>query len=504
MGTRSLHQHSITAALAALLLGGCTVMGPNFEPPKAETPAAYPIGQASGAHSVPVAEVVDAQWWKLLGDPTLTTLEERLAVGNLDLKAAGFRLAQARAQLGVISAAQSPTVNANGSYTRDQQSKEGVLALSPSNSATNANGLGGKTATPNSKIFKPYDLFQYGFDVTWEVDLWGRVARLIESGTAEIAAVEEARHEIQLTTSAELARDYVQLRGIQRKLAITRENLGFAKQSLALTQQRAAGGVTTDLDVANAAALVEGVAAQLPALEARQAETMNAIAMLLGAAPRALEVELAAPRAVPPVPPRVPVGVPSELALRRPDILRAEALLHAATADTGVATAEFYPRFVLSGSGAIQGLQMHNLADWKAQTYSFGPSISLPIFEGGRLKRTLELREAQQQEAALNYQRTVLTALHDVDNALTAYDTEQRRRDRLEAAVAQSRRALSIARMRYEQGVADFLQVLLAQRSLLAAEQDLADSTTAVTTNMVQLYKALGGGWQPDAPKSGT
>lgn len=497
-GNRILRQIATTARLAGLmLLGGCTVMGPNFIAPKPDTPAHFATASPTGKQSVPTPEPFDAAWWTLLGDPTLTALQGRLAKGNLDLRAASFRLVQARAQLGVVAAAAGPTVNANGSFTRDQQSRLGVLALSSSNSATNANGLGGRSSTRNG-IFQPYDLFQYGFDVAWEADLWGRVARMIESGAATAEASAEARHEIEVSASAELARDYVQLRGVQRKLAITRENLGIARQSLGLTRERAAGGVTTDLDVANAAAQVEIVAAQIPSLESQQAELMNAIALLLGEQPRTLETDLAAPRGVPPVPPKVPVGLPSELARRRPDIRRAEAQLHAATADIGVATADFYPRFTLSGSGAIQGLQFRNLADWAAHTYSFGPSVTLPIFEGGRLKATLALREAAQQEAALNYQKTLLVAMHDVDNALTAYEAEQRRRDRLAAAVTQNRRALSLARMRYEQGVTDFLQVLLAQQNLLAADQALADSTTTVTTNMVQLYKSLGGGWQQD------
>ena len=470
------------------------MVGPNFVSPTASTPASFATPLDAGKRSVPVPEPFNPMWWTLFDDPLLTKLEERLATANLDLRLAAFRLAQARAQLGATEAAAGPRSNANASATRIQQSKEGVLATSTGSSS---NGLGGTSSSRNTRIFEPYNLFQYGFDLSWEVDLWGRVARLIESGAAAVEVSEEARRDILVTAAAELARDYVQLRGIQRKTAITRENLVIARQSLTLTQARSAGGVTTDLDVANAAAQVESVAAQLPALEARQAELMNAIAFLLGEQPRALEVQLAAPRAVPAVPPRIKVGLPSELALRRPDIRRAEAMLHMATADIGVATADFYPRVVLSGSGAIQGLQLSNLADYRALAYSFGPSISLPIFEGGRLKRVLELREAQQQEAALNYQRTVLAALHDVDNALTVYDAEQRRHAGLRAASVQTRRALGIARLRYEQGVTDFLQVLLAQRASLAIDQDLADSTTAITTNLVQIYKSLGGGWEP-------
>nr|WP_283949537.1 efflux transporter outer membrane subunit [Limobrevibacterium gyesilva] len=487
------------------MVTGCTV-GPDFERPAPWwSPASWGTEPSAAKLSQAVPEPVDPQWWKLLDDPLLTSLETRLAGANLDMRLATIRLAEARAQLGVVESARFPSINGNASYTRQQQSREGVLALQSSNPGptpgTNANGQSGQGGVPNSRLTQPFDLFQYGFDASWELDFWGRVARGVESAGAQVTASAETRRDTLVTASAELARAYIQLRGTQRKLDITRQNLATARQSLRLTQERAAGGVTTDLDVANAAAEVEATAALLPALEAQQAQLVNAISFLLGEQPRALEVQLAAPRAIPAVPPRVPVGVPSELARRRPDIRQAEAQLHSATADVGVAVADFYPRFMLSGSGAIQGLQFHNLADWQAHTYAFGPSVTLPIFEGGRLTRTLEFRKAQQQEAAVTYQRTLLAALHDVDNALTAYGTEQRRRARLEAVVTQTTRALALARMRYEQGVADFLQVLIAQRNQLTAEQDLADSTAAVSTNLVQLYKALGGGWETELPE---
>jgi NodT family efflux transporter outer membrane factor (OMF) lipoprotein len=494
---------------ACLLLAGCTV-GPNFEHPAAWwSPASW--WQAAPAPapppSVPVAEPFDPHWWTILNDPLLADLEDRLAGANLDVRVADIRLAEARAQLGVAAAAELPTVNVNGSATRAQQSRKGTLALPAAapatpNPATLSNGLGGTRGVSTGSLYKPYDLYQYGFDASWELDLWGRVSRVVESAGAQVLASEETQRDTLVTAGAELARDYVQLRGAQRKLEITRENLDTARQSLQLTQERAAGGVTTDLDVATAAAQVEATAALLPSQEQAEAELVNAISFLLGEPPRAAEVELAAPRAIPPVPPRVPVGLPSELARRRPDIRRAEAQLHAATADVGVAVGDFYPRFTLSVSGAEQGLQLRNLWDPAAATYAFGPAVTLPIFEGGQLTRTLELRQAQQQEAAITYQRTVLNALHEVDNALTAYNTEQRRRDRLEQEVIQDQRALELARERYEQGVADFLQVLIVQRDLLAAEQDLADSTTTVSTNLVQLYKALGGGWEADLPEA--
>jgi NodT family efflux transporter outer membrane factor (OMF) lipoprotein len=498
------------AFLAATALSGCTV-GPDYEKPGAWwSPASWftdtSSAQDSARASVPVAEPPDPAWWKLFGDPLLVSLEDRMASANLDVRMASVRLAEARASLGIARADAYPSVNGNTSYSREQQSKKGVLSLMSGGGgspATSANGLGGrKGGVPNTSLFAPFNLFQYGFDASWELDLWGRVRRNEEAATAQSAASEEDRRNTLLTAQAELARDYVQLRGTQRSLQITRENLRTAQQSLQLTRDRASGGLVTDLDVANAAAEVETTAAQIPTLEAQQAQLVNAVAFLLGEQPHATAAALLKPGAVPPVPPRVPVGLPSDLARRRPDIRQAEARLHAATASTGVAVADFYPRFTIGGSFALQAIDAANLADWAAQTYAFGPSITLPIFNGGRLRRTLELREAQQQEAGLAYQRTVLQALHDVDNAMTAYGAEQRRRASLERAVAQSRRALALARDRYAQGITDFLQVLTAQTTLLSAEQQLVTSTTTVSTNLVQLYKALGGGWEETYPET--
>ncbi|MBU6500001.1 MAG: efflux transporter outer membrane subunit, partial [Rhodospirillales bacterium] len=385
---------SLAWAAAPWLLAGCT-MGPNFQRPAPWwSPARFTAPAAPAVASQTVATPIDPHWWTLLGDPLLTSLEGRLDAGNLDLRVATLRLAEARAQLGVSRAALYPGVNGNASYLRQEASRKGVLALATAGTpGTGANGTGGRGATPNTSLFKPYDLYQAGFDASWEVDLWGRVARSVESARAQVSASADSRRDTMVTASAELARDYVDLRGAQRKLDITRQNLDIAKQNLQLTQARAAGGITTDLDVANAAAEMQTVAAQIPLLEARAASLMNAIAFLLGAPPHALEGELATARAVPPVPPLVPVGVPSDLLRRRPDIRRAEAQLHAATADIGVAVADFYPRFVLAGSGSLQSVQFHSLGDWAATAFSFGPSVSLPIFEGGRLTRTLELRK---------------------------------------------------------------------------------------------------------------
>jgi NodT family efflux transporter outer membrane factor (OMF) lipoprotein len=494
---------ALTAGLlAATGLGGCTV-GPDFKRPAWASPASW-FGGRKEAPSIPVAEPVDPSWWTLFRDPVLTRLERRVAGENLDIKVAGIRLAESRAQLGVTRASQFPTLNGNASYVREQASNNGVFTLIPSAASTQAaNGASGNTtgAVPGAGI-APFDIWQGGFDASWEVDLWGRVRRAVESGSASAEAANEAKRAVLLSSLSEVARDYIQLRGAQAQLGIARENVSTARQSLTLTQQRAAGGVTTDLDVANASAQLRTTLAQIPSLEQQEAVLINALSLLLGQPPNGLREELATRKPVPPVPPRVPVGLPSELARRRPDIRQAEAQLHAATADIGVAHANFYPTLTLGGSFGLQALQLKHAFDLNSNQYSVGPNLTIPIFEGGHLRSTLQLREAQQQEAAVNFQKTVLQAWHDVDNALTAYRAEQTRRDELIGAVAENRRALMLAQSRYTQGVADFLTVLDAERSLLATQEQLAESTTTVSSNLVALYKALGGGWETDMPEA--
>jgi NodT family efflux transporter outer membrane factor (OMF) lipoprotein len=506
--------------LLAMSAAGCTA-GPDWTPHAMWSPSSWLAGRHGGAGSapaqasVPVTAPIDASWWDIFHDKELTSLEDRVAAANLNVRLATVRLVESRAQRQITGADQFPSLQADGSYTRQEISKKGVLGLfggaggasggSFTSQGGSANGLSGRsggiptTVTGGANV-PPFNLWQYGFDASWERDLWGRVRREVEGADASVEASADARRNALLSVLAEVARDYLQLRGIQAQLAITRQNIATEQESLGLTQDRFRGGLTAELDVANAAAQLETTRAQVPPLEQQQAQTINALSFLLGEAPGALEAELITPAPVPPVPPRVPIGVPSELARRRPDIREAEAQLHAATADIGVAVADFYPKITLDGSIGLQALQFKDLGNWGARQYGLGPSISLPIFEGGRLRATLELRRVQQQEAALTYQQTVLQAWHDVDNALTAYGTEQRRHDALAAAVQQNRLALDLARQRYTQGLADFLNVLDAQRALLSVQLELADSGTAVSSDLVQLYKALGGGWETNFP----
>jgi NodT family efflux transporter outer membrane factor (OMF) lipoprotein len=499
----------IAAGLAgAAVLTGCTV-GPDFKQPTWMSPASWFAGPKEALRrppSVPVQEPIDVEWWTLFHDPILTGLEKRVAGENLDIKVAEARFAESRAQLSSARSALFPTLQGNASYVRELASDNGVFALIPSAAgASAANG----TATNSAGALlgsglKPFDIYQGGFDASWEVDLWGGIRRSVEAATANTEASNEARRSVLLSSLAEVARDYMLLRGVQTELRIAHDNVGYARQSLNLTQQRAAGGVTTDLDVANASAQLRTTLATIPNLEQQEAQLINALSLLLGQPPNALRTELATPKLVPPIPPRVPVGLPSELARRRPDIRQAEAQLHAATANIGVAQANFYPSLNLTGSFGLQSLQFGSLFNLTSKQYALGPGLTIPIFEGGQLRAALHLNQAQQQEAAINFQKTVLQAWHDVDNALIAYKAEQTRRDQLSQAVNDNQHALVLAQSRYQQGVADFLSVLVVEQALLAAQLQLADSTTTVSADLVALYKALGGGWEEDMPETKT
>jgi NodT family efflux transporter outer membrane factor (OMF) lipoprotein len=501
--------YKLPIAAAAGLLAGC-VVGPNFHRPEAEVPATWHATQAPAdapVASSPASAPLGSAWWTSFNDPELVKLEERVAAANLDLKVASIRLAESRSQRRIAGAEQFPTLEGNASLTREQASANGVLSetgvvAAPASAAAAANGTGSGVAEApiGSNASAPFNLWQAGFDSSWELDLWGRVRRSVEAADASVESSADARRDLLVSTMAEVARDYIELRGTQTVHTITVNNLNAAKDIERVTRERYANGVATELDVAEASAEVATENALLPPIEQQEAETINRLSFLLGEAPGALRAELQVAVPVPPTPPVVPVGLPSELAQRRPDIREAEADLHRATAEIGVAKADFYPSITLSGSASLQALQFGQLGSWASHQYAIGPSLTLPIFEGGRLKATLSLRKEQQQEAAVTYQRVVLSAWHEIDNALTAYSAEQQRRDQLEASVAHNQRALALAQTQYRGGIGSFLQVLTAERSLLSAEQDLANNITEISTNLVSLYKALGGGWEATYP----
>ena len=495
-------------AVGLSTLAGCTV-GPDFK-----RPTVWSAGRFTDTHgptlandarvgSLPVAAAPSPSWWSVFDDPELTSLESRVARANLSVRQATYRLVESRAQRQVTASALYPSLQGTGSYMRDKLPnrvvqralQSGISGLPVAGSQLDAiRQEAGEVKIP------PVDLWQDAIDATYEVDLWGQVRRQVEAATAQLEQSADARRSALISAEAEIARDYVELRGDQTLLRIQQDNLRTAQQTLTLTRQRYTGGLTTDLDVQNALAQVSSTQSQVPNLQQQITEEINAISLLLGAPPQALASELQTPSPVPPVPPRVPVGVPSALVLRRPDVRQAADQLHAATAQIGVAIAAFYPQVTLTGNLNELSLQFRDLFTWQSAGYEFGPSVTLPLFEGGRLRGQLRLDKAQQAEAAVNYEQTVLQAWHDVDNALTSYGGEQERRDQLALSVDASRKALTLAEDQYAHGLTSFLDVLNAERTLLAAQQQFASSTTTVSTNLVQLYTALGGGWENTYP----
>ena len=488
--------------LACLVISGCTV-GPDFKSPTTSTPPqVFDRTEAAQASSKAVEAGFNGDWWTLFNDPTLNALEQQLAAANLDVAAASARLRQSRAEQRVAGAAELPTLDAAASYDRERGSPNGILGLlgvnptgSQPQSASGSNPLGA-AALPGSAGSPAYNLYQAGFDTSWEIDIWGRNRRGVEAASALADASIEDRNAVLLSARAELARDYIELRDTQSLLAIARQNLEIARNTANLTQVRVHEGVTTDLDVANASAQVASIESLLPTLESQCEVKINAIGLLLAQQPGALKQTLDDPHDVPELPAQVPIGFPSELVQRRPDIRQAEAQLHAATASIGMAKADFYPRISLNGSAGFQSLQLSNLANWASGQFVVGPSITMPIFEGGRLKGTLHLREAQQQEAAVVYQHTVLEAWREVDDALVVYDAEQLRRDKLTAVVTLNQRALSVAQQRYKAGAVDYLDVLNVQKQLLEGQSNLEQSKATAAANLITLCKALGGGWE--------
>jgi NodT family efflux transporter outer membrane factor (OMF) lipoprotein len=342
----------------------------------------------------------------------------------------------------------------------------------------------------------PFNLYQYGFDASWELDLWGRVRRSVEAADANVATSRALLAQVQLSVQAEVARHYFELRGVQRQIRIARADIAAAEETLGLVKARADGGLTTDLDLTRQNAQTADLRSRLPQLLGQEAQAVNQITLLVGERPGALQAQLAdapgtaetAARALPDLSP----GLPSEVALRRPDIQRAQAQLHAATAGIGIAVADLYPRITLGAGFGFESVGSGSFGDWGSRQWSIGPSLQLPIFDNGRRRATVTLRELQQQEAAVAYQQTVLKAWHEIDDALSAYTAERRRNLHLAERERSSRDALQLARVRYDHGLTDFLVQLDAERGLLQAQREYADSTSRLALGLVTIAKALG------------
>jgi NodT family efflux transporter outer membrane factor (OMF) lipoprotein len=484
----SLRWRQLSSALYVTLLAACSV-GPQFRSPGDDLANVDLYSAAGGkADGISPAEV-SPDWWVLFKDPTLNELESRLDAGNLNLLAATARVDESRATLGITDAALAPQIGLGASYARNAQSAKTPLHL-----------IGAKTT--------PYEQWLVGFQASWELDLWGHLRHQSDAAHARFAASELAVETTRVAITAELAGTYLRLRGVQAQAGIAGQQLETARHLSAMAESRERYGVATKFETASARAEVAREEASLEQLQHQEGVLMNALASLLGEPPRELNTLLGATPALPAMPVDIPVGVPSELAWRRPDILQAEANLRASTADIGAAKADFYPRVQLSGALGFAAFNASQLGSWNARQYSYGPTLYLPIFEGGRLKQTLALSEAHQRMAGIAYRQTVLQAWHEVANALDAYQSEKRQHEQLSIAAEQEQQALHVAQRNYQEGSADYLQVLTAQNALNAAQAALSNNATLSELSVVALYKAIGGGWTgqalPDAARSPT
>jgi len=474
------------AVLLACVQAGCMV-GPDYHPPQLDvppvwgelSPAADDNAQASDASADANApqRAQMATWWEVFHDPQLASLMQWAAAANLDLQQAAERIRQARALRTIAAATLWPNVGSQDSYAREHSS---------------ANSLG----SPNA-LGRTFNLYQVGFDASWEIDVFGGNRRAEEAADARLEAAQFDWASVLVTLLGEVGSNYVTYRSLQQRVRIATDNVKSQRDTLALTRRLFAAGLATDLDVARAEAQVATTEATIPLLTTQARQTMHVLGVLLGEPPMTLAQELDAMAPIPKGPPLVEVGIPSELLQRRPDLRRSERQLAAATAEIGVATRDLYPRFFVTGFGALQSIDASSLFSWPSRAASIGPSMSWTVFDAGVIRANITLTTAQQQELLASYRSVVLTAFQEVEDALVAFAQDQKRRDDLATATASNQRAADLALQLYVQGLTDFLSVLQAQLNLFTSQDALAQSEGTIAVDLVALYKALGGGWDP-------
>lgn len=478
-GFGSRHKNFLALA-GSLLVAGCTV-GPDYRRPEVALSPDWLEAQSSGFDTQPATLI---RWWTEFNDPELNSLVERAVTSNLDVMVAEARVRETRASQVLAEAGAWPTVDVSGSYSRNRSSENAVGLRTQ-----------GAVAAPRSNNDLEQDLYRNGFDAIWEIDVFGGTRRRVEAARANVEASIEDRRDVLVTLLGDVAKNYIDLRGRQRQLAVTQANLQAQQEILRLTRIRFDAGLASDLEIAQAEGQAQTTAAQIPSLESGIKQTAYQLDLLLGAQPGATWNELATQAPIPALPPKAYVGLPTELLRRRPDIRRAERELVAATAQIGAATADLYPRFSLIGTF---GLQSISASDWftaQSRFWSIGPAIRWPVFDAGKIRANIEIRNAQQEQALKLYEKSVLSALGDVERSLVNYSKEQTRYRALLAAVDANRRALQMSNDLYTQGLVAFLNVLDAERALYGSENDLVQSEANMASNLVALYKALGGGW---------
>ncbi len=466
---------------------GCATVGPDYVPPEKKVPEKFSTQleetkieqpeqeETSDQPPIPVKKITPemlGDWWQTLEDPLLSQLIERAIEGNKDLKLAQSRVREERARRGIAKADRFPTVNASASTTRQQSSQE--------------------TGTGDANT-----LHSTGFDASWEVDLFGGIKRSVESAEATVEAREEELNDTLVTLAAEAALNYVEIRTFQARLAAAEKNLKSQEETLQIVKDRLESGLTTNLTLEQANYNLESTKSEVPTLKTGIEQGKNGLAVLLGEFPGTLKNELEKYKSIPVLPIEVAVGVPADLLRRRPDIRRTERELAAQTARVGVATADLYPRLTLFGSIGLESLSAASLFTGPAAAFSIGPKITWNVFDAGRIRQNIKIEDELQEQAMIKYELSVLIAVKDVENALIDYGQEQVRRKTLMKSVQAAERAVGLSRELYTAGLSDFLDVLEAERSLFQFQDQLAVSEGSVVSNLIRLYKSLGGGWKP-------
>lgn len=463
-------------ALAAMILSGCAAVGPDYVKPQTPVSAAWNNRLHGDAASGKPDRQPLAAWWAVFKDSELTRLVEQAVAGSLDLRKARAKLREARAKRGKAQAGLYPTLDASASAKRSRTSDD-------SGAGTTGN------------------LFAAGLDASWELDIFGGVRRSVEAAEADLQASQEDLRDVLVSLLAEVALNYADLRTYQTRLDVAQANLKSQDETCRLTLWRFQAGLSDELAAQQARYNLESTRSKIPALRAGVEEAKNRLAVLLGKQPGALHRLLNDHKPIPVVPLKVAVGIPADVLRQRPDVRRAERQLAAQTARVGVATADLYPTFKLSGSIGLEALTLGNLFSSGSGTLSGGSGFSWHVFDAGAVRRNIEAQSALQEQYLVAYEAAVLGALEEVEKALTAYDEEQRRRDFLKQATRAAKEAAELARYKYEAGLTDFSSVLEAERSLLTFQDELAQSEGTIVSDLINLYKALGGGWESLVPE---
>lgn len=462
-----------TVSLSSLLaLTSCTV-GPAYKEPETKVDAAFG-NVKKGSYS---NDAVVAQWWHKFNDGKLNTLIDQALANNQDLRIAAARVEESKALRSTARLDFFPAVTSIASYTSAKYSN----------------------AQPT--FIKSSELYDAGFDGSWELDFWGRVRNNYRAAVAEVESAEALRHDTMVLLTAEVARAYLELRGLQNQLSVAQRNSSNQRETLKLTESLLQGGRGTELDTSRARAQLSTTLAAIPLIENSISKDIHRISVLVGSQPTALESQLKTPKPMPNLPSIVRVGNPSDLLRRRPDVRSAERLLDAATRRVGVATADLFPRVTFNGSASIQAETLSGLGGAGVGATSFGPRISWPAFDIGRVRALIKASNARVEGQLATYEKTVLTALEETEDALVEFGLLRVRRNHLRDAAISSEQAAKLARDRFQNGVADFLTVLDAERVMLEAQNQQAQSETLTATSLVGIYKALGGGWEASGVK---